>query len=539
LATGLTPNTAYSFRVGKEGAWSEIGTFTTAKTNKDAFSFIYTTDPQANTYEMFDVSQNTTHAAFNMYPNANFWLHCGDLIESAGNPNSEWEWEQLFETQQDLFLHIPFAPVIGNHDNSTNQNFTKHFNTERLSFDNSATTPGSSYSYVYGDVLFLALNSEEYDKVAYTDSLIAWMHKEVAKYPDLKWRFVYYHKTIYTGSGSHQSDADGKIWREKMAPAFDSLKIDIAFQGHDHIYELLGPINYNGMLRAEGVSNVNSVPVHARENVTGKLNGIFNTQNGTMYFLNNSAGVKKYEPRDSAAMAAAYSAHGITNYWGLFTGRFGQTGNPTFSNVSVSTDTVVVTTYEVLGDGTTALFDEFRVVKFEEPEIVVSSISLDKESITLLVNSSETVTATVLPANASNKNVIWKSSNTNIATVDTNGRVTGHSVGLTVITATTEDGNLIAHCAVNVMTSVGISDYIVNHADLRLYPNPASDVLTIEADQAIKEVMFYNISGQLVRTLPASNTNRYIINTESFATGIYILNIHLENGIQTRKVIIE
>jgi len=38
VVTGLTPNTTYSFRVGKAGLWSSIGTFATANTNKDDFS---------------------------------------------------------------------------------------------------------------------------------------------------------------------------------------------------------------------------------------------------------------------------------------------------------------------------------------------------------------------------------------------------------------------------------------------------------------------------------------------------------------------
>ncbi|MEG2573220.1 MAG: fibronectin type III domain-containing protein, partial [Bacteroides sp.] len=68
LASGLLPNTTYSYRLGNENAWSEIGTFTTAKTTKDAFSFIYITDTQANTADMFDISQKTVHAAKKLVP---------------------------------------------------------------------------------------------------------------------------------------------------------------------------------------------------------------------------------------------------------------------------------------------------------------------------------------------------------------------------------------------------------------------------------------------------------------------------------------
>ncbi|MEI8203349.1 MAG: metallophosphoesterase [Bacteroidota bacterium] len=363
LAVGLTPNTQYSFRVGKNGAWSSIGTFTTAKATKEPFSFVYTTDPQANTDAMFNISQTTTHAAQAMYPNANFWLHCGDLVESSGTSNSEWEYEQFFETQQDIFMKNPFTPVEGNHDISTNKNFTYHFNTDSTAFDYAkATVPGSLYSYVYGDALFMGMTYENYSTAGYLDSLANWMSKQVQAHPEVKWRLAFYHKTMYTGSSSHQSDADGRTVREKMGPVFDSLKIDLAFQGHDHVYEVIGPVKAGNLIPNEVFSQTSVAPT-VRDNLTGKLGGTFDVQQGTMYFLNNSAGKKKYEPRTAAQMNAAFAQTGVNNYFNLFSGRFGQNGLPTFSNVTVSTDTLSITTYSVDSLGGTTLFDAFKIVK--------------------------------------------------------------------------------------------------------------------------------------------------------------------------------
>ena len=363
LATGLTPNTTYSFRVGNDSAWSEIGSFKTAVAGKENFSFVYFTDPQANTDDMFYISQKTTHSANNMYPNANFWLSCGDLVETSGSSNSEWEYEQFFKTQQDIFINKPFAPVIGNHDKSGNKNFTHHINTDSVAFDFAkATTPGSVYSYVYGDALFMALSYEDYSVAGYLDSLANWMNQQVKANPDTKWRIAYYHKDMYTGSQSHQSDSDGKAVRLKMGPVFDSLKIDLAFQGHDHIYEIMGPIK-NVTLIPNAVSNQQIVTATPRENVTGLLGGTFNTKQGTLYFLNNSGGRKKYEPRSQAQMAAVEAGLGVTNYFGMFTGRFGQTGEPTFSNIEVTTDTITISTYTVNDQGVATLFDSFKIIK--------------------------------------------------------------------------------------------------------------------------------------------------------------------------------
>jgi len=60
-------------------------------------------------------------------------------------------------------MNKPFAPVLGNHDKSPNRNFTYHFNTAAAEFDKRfSTTPGSVYSFVYGNALFLALSFEDY-----------------------------------------------------------------------------------------------------------------------------------------------------------------------------------------------------------------------------------------------------------------------------------------------------------------------------------------------------------------------------------------
>lgn len=81
--------------------------------------------------------------------------------------------------------------------------------------------------------------------------------------------------------------------------------------------------------------------------------------------------------------------------------------------------------------------------------ISVTGVSLNKTSTTLEIGDTETLTATVAPASATNKNVSWTSSNTSIATVQ-NGVVTAVAAGTATITVTTEDGSKTATCAVTV-----------------------------------------------------------------------------------------
>ena len=90
-----------------------------------------------------------------------------------------------------------------------------------------------------------------------------------------------------------------------------------------------------------------------------------------------------------------------------------------------------------------------------ETSIPVSSISLNKNILDLALGSTETLTATILPENATNKNILWNSSDTNIATIDNTGKVTAVKVGKAIITATSQDGGKTATCEVNVTQPVG------------------------------------------------------------------------------------
>ena len=82
--------------------------------------------------------------------------------------------------------------------------------------------------------------------------------------------------------------------------------------------------------------------------------------------------------------------------------------------------------------------------------VSVTGVSLNKDSLNLYVGGNETLTATVEPANATNKGVTWSSSAPGIATVDANGKVTAVAPGTATITVTTADGSKTATCAVTV-----------------------------------------------------------------------------------------
>lgn len=86
----------------------------------------------------------------------------------------------------------------------------------------------------------------------------------------------------------------------------------------------------------------------------------------------------------------------------------------------------------------------------EENTVSVTGVELNKSTLSLDEGDTYTLTATVAPADAANKAVTWTSSNSGVATVDSNGKVTAVSSGTATITVTTVDGGKTATCAVTV-----------------------------------------------------------------------------------------
>ena len=92
-------------------------------------------------------------------------------------------------------------------------------------------------------------------------------------------------------------------------------------------------------------------------------------------------------------------------------------------------------------------------VVVKSKEIRVKSVSLNRETLALEPWERATLTATVSPSNATNKNVWWSSSDATIVSVD-NGRLYARKLGRTTITVTTEDGRHKASCQV-VVENIG------------------------------------------------------------------------------------
>ena len=88
----------------------------------------------------------------------------------------------------------------------------------------------------------------------------------------------------------------------------------------------------------------------------------------------------------------------------------------------------------------------------------VTGITLDTTSATLMVGETMTLLPTVSPAEASNKNISWTSSNPSIVSIDFSGKMNALKTGNAVISAMTEDGAFTATCSITIINCIAVPD---------------------------------------------------------------------------------
>ncbi len=392
LAENLTPGTEYSYRVGFEDHWSEIGHFRTADADQGEFTFIYMTDSHIENPEYISNAHRCALAAVKTVPEARFCVFPGDFVEDGDANNAEWEWEQWFQTAlKPVITAMPIVPTDGNHDDSPNINYTYHFNTNN-DFNRDVTDApqfdGITYSFVYGDALFLVFSMQDFwrethsyfdwTSVYLTDHVGSWFRTQTASHPDTKYRISLAHFNLFSGS-DHSTDEEPPLFRACMLPTMKECQIDLALQGHDHTFEVIGPVNPDSCTPIlSAISDRENVEIDKNKNVTGYKNGTYCTDEGTLYFIGATCGRKRYYPHSREQMDKDFEAgkHNVKNYFDLFTGMFGQPGAPSFTKITVKSDCIELNSYTADDDqGNVTLFNTMRIVR-NTPHTAPNLISL-------------------------------------------------------------------------------------------------------------------------------------------------------------------
>ena len=161
----------------------------------------------------------------------------------------------------------------------------------------------------------------------------------------------------------------------------------------------------------------------------------------------------------------------------------------------------------------------------------VESVSLDKASLELTEGDKATLTATILPENASNKNISWTSGDEKVATVSAAGEVTAVAPGKATITVTTEDGNKTAKCEVTVNKKIyHVESVSLDKASLELTEgDKATLTATVFPDNATNKNVSWTSSDEKIATVSANGE------VTAIAHGKATITVTTEDGAKTAK----
>lgn len=154
----------------------------------------------------------------------------------------------------------------------------------------------------------------------------------------------------------------------------------------------------------------------------------------------------------------------------------------------------------------TGKIDPDEAIRMMKPLTVtapaVSAVSLSEKNISLIVDDTRALSATVSPYDANDKNVSWKSSNTNIVTVDSYGNIKAIAAGTAQITASAGSKSDICNVTVSLPT---VSNVTVSKTDLHLESGQAHTLTaTITPTNASNSAITWSSDNQKVATVDSS-----------------------------------
>lgn len=135
------------------------------------------------------------------------------------------------------------------------------------------------------------------------------------------------------------------------------------------------------------------------------------------------------------------------------------------------------------------------------------TMTFDKHAIDMKIGESDTIVPTILPADATNKTVLWESNNVNVASVDVNGVVLGTGLGEALIFGVTEEGGIKDSCTV------------------KINPNPVESVAISKDSVDMMEDSYFTLSALV---LPETATDRSVVWSTSDEN---VVTMYDQNGV--------
>ncbi len=275
--TDLAPNTQYSYTI-YSGSTPKTGIFKTGS-SQDGVSVLLAGDPQFGSGDLsFDESSEIMLSGIlSLEEGMDFAVAMGDIASDSSDPIA---YKTAFEVMGDT--HLINSVIYGNHDEGTTL-LSDNIYMPNMTTHGATTEDGimsGNYWYKYGDILFMAINSNNLN----SEEHALFLQESIAEYtqmygqPDFK--VVLMHHSAFSVS-SHYYDDDVTAIRNTMPAIFSLYDIDLVASGHDHTYAR--------SYLMQGVQSV-TYPSDAKE--------VQKAQGQVLYVTTNSASATKFYDRE-------------------------------------------------------------------------------------------------------------------------------------------------------------------------------------------------------------------------------------------------
>lgn len=185
------------------------------------------------------------------------------------------------------------------------------------------------------------------------------------------------------------------------------------------------------------------------------------------------------------------------------------------------------------------------VTKAQSTDVSVTGVTLDNTAIELNIGATATLTATISPENATNKNVTWSSNEEAVATVSSNGVVEALSVGTAIITVTTEDGNKTATSIVTVLEEGALAAPLIttdpaNTTDIA-YSTSGSSVKVTLLTSSENAKIYYTTNGDTPTADSTEYTGEFTVaqetnKAETYEVKAIAINEDTSSSVATRTI---
>jgi acid phosphatase type 7 len=235
----LQPNTKYEYRIGDDKNRTNWLSFTTEAEKNDKYKVIIFPDSQCADYNVW---RGLSAAAWERNKDAVFFINMGDLVD---NGEQYSQWRAWLNAISGMISAIPAAPIPGNHEYYT----LDWKATPAKLYENLFTLPNNgaagmqnqNYSYDYGDVHYVVINTQAEELSAFDANIYArqvkWLETDLSK-TNKKWKIALLHRSPFDW---HASDAPNEIGRYFL-PIFDKYGVDLVFLAHIHSYSRTVPV---------------------------------------------------------------------------------------------------------------------------------------------------------------------------------------------------------------------------------------------------------------------------------------------------------